>query len=457
MKFNSYLKNLLKLSFPIVLGQIGSVLMGITDMIMLGHIGKSEVAAAGVANQVYFLFMVFGLGTMAVVTPLVASSKSAGKERDCGEILRTGIELGFILSIFLTVVLILISENFYIFQQPEEVTIIAKKYLRIIAVSNIPLFLFVALKQFSDGLSLTKPSMYITIGAVIINIFFNWVFIYGHLTFPAMGAFGAGLATLLSRMLMALALVIYIFRNQLYKGFLPNLVSTFNTRPVIVKILKMGIPSGLQMFMEIAAFTSTSIFVGWLGTEYLAAHQIVLGISALTYTLATGLSVAGSIKIATAFGVGRKDEIIIWSKYTLLTIFIIMSMFGIFLYIFKESIIYLFINENNVVLMAMPILVIAAVFQVFDGLQVAGVSMLRSVEDVNIPTAVTIICYLCIGLPCSYIFAFNLDLGLTGIWLGMLVGILLSTIFLNVRFYILLNQKKNNTYDPILLKTLEVI
>ena len=195
MKFQKQFISFLNLSIPVVLGQVGTVLLGITDMVMLGHVGKDEVAAVGVANQIYFLFMVFGLGILAAITPLVASSKGANRNTECGELLRTGIELGFLVSLILCICLFILTENFHIFNQPAEVNPIAIKYLRMVNISTIPYFLFIAFKQYSEGLSLTRPAMYITLVTVIANAFFNAIFIYGWFSFPPSGALGDGAAT----------------------------------------------------------------------------------------------------------------------------------------------------------------------------------------------------------------------------------------------------------------------
>jgi MATE family multidrug resistance protein len=443
----SYYSDFFKLSIPVILGQIGNVLMGITDMVMLGQVGKNELAAVGVANQIYFLFMVFGLGTMVAVTPMVAASKGADQKRECGELLRTGIELSFIISIALVIFLFLIIENFQIFHQPEEINVIAVKYLRMVNISTIPYLLFIALKQYSDGLQLTKPAMYITLAAVILNGLLNAIFIYGLFSFPPSGALGAGVATLFSKSFMALALVIYVFRNSIYNQFLPELISTFNTRPVIIKMLKIGLPSGLQMFLEISAFTATAVLIGWLGVNYLAAHQILLGILALIYTMAMGFSVAGSIKVAHSRGKEDVEGINFWSKFTFIIVAILLIIAATVMSIFNSEVIRLFVKEQEVVSIASTVFVLMAIFLVFDGIQTTGISLLRSLEDVKIPTYVTLISYLLIGLPLSYIFGFILHMDLPGIWLGLIVAGLISSGFLCIRYFTLLHKMKFKKYE----------
>ncbi|MBX9851475.1 MAG: MATE family efflux transporter [Cytophagaceae bacterium] len=449
MNITTYLKAFLKLSIPVILGQLGSVLMGITDMVMLGHVGKNHIAAVGVANQVYFMFMVFGLGAMAAIAPLVASSKGANQKRECGELLRTGIELSFLISIILCILLFVLIENFHILNQPPEINAIAVGYLRMISISTVPYLLFIALKQYSDGLMLTKPAMYITLFAVILNGLLNAVFIYGLFSFPASGALGAGIATLFSRIFMALALVVYIFRNETYSQFLPNLVSTFNTRPVIMRMLKIGIPSGIQMFFEIAAFTGTAIFVGWLGVNYLAAHQILLGILTLVYTLAVGFSVAGSVKVSHSRGKGDLREVRFWSKFTISIVFMVLLAMSLVMSIFNYEIILLFVKENEVLAIASSTFLVMTIFLVIDGLQVTIIGLLRSIEDVKMPTYVTLTSYIFLGLPLSYVFAFILDFSIVGIWIGLIAGGFLSSVILCFRFFILIKDIKSQNYKEL--------
>jgi multidrug resistance protein, MATE family len=442
-----YFKEIAKLSIPVILAQLGTVLMGVTDMIMLGNYSQTDIAAVGVANQIYFLFSVIGIGAMAALTPLVAKSKGAKNPKECGEYLRTGIEMGFLIGIVLFGILTLITENFYIFNQPEEINIIAVKYLRMINISTVPYLLFIALKQFSDGLSLTKPAMYITLLSVLLNIFLNAVFIYGMFTFPAAGAKGAGVATVFARIFMAFALVVFVFKNNIYKGFLPNLVSTFNTKPVIVKLLKIGVPSGIQMFFEISAFAGTAILVGWLGVRFLAAHQILLGLIALIYTIAVGISVAGSIKVASSIGENQYTSVKKWGRLTFSFVTITMLLIGTSLIFFKTEIIQFFIKDDLILAIASSCFTLMVVFLILDSLQITGISLLRSIEDVKIPTLITIGCYLILGLPLSFVFGFILDYQFIGIWVGLIFAGFFSSLILVIRYFILVSSFKLKKKD----------
>ena len=430
-----------------MLGQVGSVLMGITDTLMLGNVGKEAVAASGVANQIYFLFTVLGMGTIAAMAPMIATAKGAQNDKECGEILRTGIELGFIISVVICLIMFVIGENFEWFHQPAAITTLVKPYLRILTISTVPFMLFLALKQFSDGLSLTKPAMVITLIAVLINVGLNWLLIYGNWSLPALGIKGAAIATLISRILMALMLVIYVFRNSRYTAFMPPLISTFNTFPLIVKILKVGLPGGLQLFFEVGAFAGAALLVGWIGTDELAAHQIVLGLAALTYMMSAGISVSGSIRVGNAFGEGDRLKIKQTGASALLLVGLCMLLSCFLFIVFNEELVRLFIHDEGVVYTAASILLIAGLFQFSDGIQVVALGILRGIEDVNVPTVITLLAYWVIGLPIGYVLGFFFHLGIQGIWIGLLAGLTTSAVLLTFRFYILVDKGKTKVYE----------
>lgn len=430
-----------------MLGQVGTVLMGVSDTIMVGKLGTTELAATGIGNQIYFLFVVIGMGIMAAMAPMIAISRGADNKRECGEILRTGIELSFIISVILCFILIFIAEHFEMFGQPAEVTALARRYIHIIAISTIPLMLFLALKQFSDGLSVTKPAMIITIIGLGVNILFNWILIYGNLSFPAMGVVGAAIATLIARFSMAFMLMIYIFSNKRFQDYLPALISKFNTWPVLVKIFRIGIPGGMQLFFEIGAFSGAAILVGWLGTKELAAHLIALSLAAFTYMAASGISVAGSIRVGVAFGKGEKVIIMNAGKIALFLVATFMSICCAIFILFDVELVKLFINDPAVIPVAAGLVVIAGLFQLSDGIQAVSLGILRGIEDVNVPTLITLFAYWVIGLPVGYLLGFTLGYGVNGIWLGLLCGLSVSAILLTTRFFSLVSSGKTRIYE----------
>lgn len=436
------------------MAQLGTVLLGLTDTIMLGRFGKNELAAAGLSNQIFFLTSVLGIGVMTALTPIVASSKGAKNQRECGEFLRSGIELGVIVGFFTFLALIVLSFNLDILRQSEEVNRLSGRYLRVLASTVFPFYLFLALKHFNDGLSFTRPAMVITFFGVLANVAFNWVFIFGNLTFPEMGTTGAAIATLLTRLLMAGALVIYIFRSQAVKIFLPPLVSTYKTAPVIRKLIKMGLPTGLQIFFEVAAYASVSVFAGWVSLSALAAHQIGLGIIAFCYTIATGFCAAGSVLTGQALGEKQSKfrlKEIGYATMLVSTSFLIVT--SIMLLAFKSDIIKMFTLENEVIDLALKVFGIWVAFQLVNGVQATVIGLLRGIQDVSIPAILTLISYWLIGVPLSLILITGTPTGLNGIWLGLCVGLGLCFLILSGRFFILLKNGSFKTYHAETLET----
>lgn len=433
--------------------------MGLSNTYMVSRVESMDrtvaLGATSITGQIYFLFVVIGMGTLAATAPMIATSKGANNKSECGEILRTGIELSFLISLALCIILFSISENFWIFHQPEEVAVVAKSYMRILTVSTIPLMLFLAVKQFCDGLGLTIPAMTITFVGVFANIFFNWIFIYGNLTFPAMGVEGSAIATLLARTIMALSLIVYVFKSKSIADYLPPLISTFNTWPVLVKIFKVGFPSGLQLFFEMGAYTGAGLLIGLLGPKELAANGIVLTWAALTYMMASGLSVSGSIRVGNAFGQNDRQGILRAGGTALGLVFLLMLFTcGAFIY-YKEELVGVFSNDIEVIALGSTIMIIAGLFQMSDGTQAVALGILRGIEDVNVPTFITLIAYWVIGLPVGYILGLQFDLGIQGVWIGLLLGLSISSIWLNGRFYSIVLSGKFKSYTATKLEKVD--
>lgn len=426
---------------------------------MVGHVSKTALSAVSLANSIYILFLVIGMGTLAATAPMIASSKAAKNNSECGEILRTGIELSFIVSIIISIIMFIIGENIHylnINEENTEVIELVRVYLRVVIVSTIPYMLFLAVKQFGDGLSITKPAMIVTFVGVLFNIGLNYVLMYGKLSFPALGIKGLAIATLTTRTLMALAIIVYIFNHKSFREFLPPLISKFNTWPVLVKIVKVGFPGGLQLFFEVGAFTVAGFFALKLeGSNNIAAHSIAHTLSAITYMLAMGISIAGSILVGQSFGQGDKAKIISTGKSVIVCGLFFMSFWALIFFGFGEQLTKMFNDDPELIQLSKWILIIVGIYQLFDGLQVIGLGILRGIEDVNKPTIITLIAYWLIALPCSYFLGIYLDYKLPGIWIGLMVGLIVSALLLNLRFFRLVSSNKMSEYKATDLKQLD--
>lgn len=427
-----YLNKILTLSYPIVIGQLGIVLMGVADVVMIGRLDSTNLAAAGVANSIYFLITILGIGTLTAISPLVAKAKGETHYEVCGILFRKGLLAAVYLSVFICVVVFFLSDNFESFGQNQEVTSLAKTFLNILNLSTLPLLLFFAAKQFSDGLSYTTPSAVISMAALLLNIFLNWLLIYGNWGMPRLGLAGAGYATLIARIAMAIAMIAYVYYRKQYKDFLKGKAK--HAGKYLLDIFRVGLPSGFQYFFEIGAFSSAAIIIGWIGKNALAAHHIAISLASVTYMVATGISAAGSIAVGDALGRKNRHDIIHSGKAALFIGTLFMAGTALVFVSFNHMIVGLYIDDALVAAITSNLIYIAAMFQLSDGIQCVGLGILRGMADTKIPTLVTIVAYWVIGIPLGYYLAFSAGLGTYGIWYGLSAGLAFSATMLTIRF-----------------------
>jgi len=378
--------------------------------------------------------MIIGIGVSYAVTPLVAIAVGAGKMEDCGVYFRQSLLVNSVFSIIIAIIIYFAADLIQYLDQPEDVQLQAASYMKIIGLSAVPLLLFQSYKQFIEGLSVMRPAMIITLIANLVNAFTNWVLIFGNLGFPALELNGAGWATFASRIFMALLLMGFVMKNKFFKQYDVSFHYRSINLPVIKKILSLGLPSGFQYFFEVGAFAFAVVMVGWLGTAQLAAHQIALNLASISFMAVLGISVAGSIRVGNA--VGMKD-IAETRRAGFTASFIgasIMFCAGIIFILGRNFLPTLYVDDEVVISYASSLLVIAALFQLSDGTQAVGIGVLRGLTDVKIPTAITFVAYWIVGLPVGYLLGFNFEMGVQGVWIGLLLGLTTSAILLTLRF-----------------------
>jgi len=403
---------------------------------MIGQVGATHLAAASLVNGLFFLILIFGIGVSTAVTPLVAIAKGGGNEDNCGIILRQSLLVNLSIAFMLMAASYFMGDLIYYMDQPPEVALLAESYMKIISFSIIPFMVFQTYRQFVEGLSLTTPPMYIAIGANFINAAVNYIFIYGKLGFPRLELDGAGYATLLTRTSMALVLVIYVFSNKSLKKYDPTLrFRNINTR-IIKKILNIGVPSGLQYFFEVSAFSFSAIMIGWIGKNELAAHQIAINLASITYMMILGIGVAGSIRVGTFLGAGDKKNTRKAGLSALGVAMMFMGFFGVVFILFREQLPYLYNHNPEVVEYAVSLIIVAAFFQLSDGVQAVGQNILRGLTDVKIPMILSFISYWLVGVSVGYLLGFHYGMGVVGVWIGLLVGLTVTAIFFTIRFRI---------------------
>lgn len=422
------------LAYPVILSQLGHIMVGVVDTAMVGKIGTLEQAAVALSNGLYMIVLVFGLGISYGVTPLVAEADSAKKDDENRALLKHSIVINTLIGILLFLLLLMISPILNLFNQQKEVVVLAIPFLNVMMLSMIPLCIFSGLKQFIEGLSYTRMAMVITIGASFLNILLNYLMIFGHWGLPAMGIMGACWASFIARVAMAIAMLLYVYYNKAFKIYWQNIDFRTYSKTIIKKILVIGVPSGLQWVFEIGVFSVAVILIGWIGPKAQAAHLITLSLAAITYMMASGLAAATTVRVGNQLGMQSEAGIRTAAFSSLIMVIVFMGIMAITFISLRLYLPTLFTDDQEVINLSASLLVIAAFFQLSDGIQVIALGALRGVKDVKIPTLITFIAYWIIGLPMSYVFAFIFKLNALGVWYGLFLGLTSAAILLFLRF-----------------------
>jgi MATE family multidrug resistance protein len=426
-----------------MLGMLGHTFVAFADNVMVGQLGTAELAAVSLGNSFVFIAMSLGIGFSTAITPLVAEADSANNISQGKNAFKHGLILCTLLSVLLFLIILLLKPLMYYMDQPKEVVELAIPYLNYVALSLIPLIIFQALKQFSDGLSNTKYPMYATILANIINIVLNYLLIFGSFGFPKLGIVGAAIGTLFSRIIMVYFLWMIFKSKDKFRPYITNFNFKKIEQKISAKLFNLGFPSALQMFFEVGIFTAAIWLSGVLGKNPQAANQIALNLSSMTFMVGIGLSVAAMVRVGNQKGLNDFISLrrIAFSIFFLT--FIIEIIFASFFLIFRDWLPTLYIDgdtlvniddNKEVVLIASKLLLVAAFFQIFDGLQVAILGALRGLQDVKIPAFITFISYWIVGFPVSYYLGLYTSLESVGIWIGLFTGLFVASILLYIRF-----------------------
>ncbi len=420
-----------------MLSQLGHVMVGVADSIMVGRLGTIPLAAASLGNSIFAVILMFGIGMSFAVTPLVAAADGEKNYRKSAKVFKHGLYINLVTGAFLFLLTFAGAPVLYLLNQPEEVVLMTIPYLGIIALSLIPFMIFQSFKQFAEGLSFTKNAMFITVASNLVNVGLNYVLIYGKLGFEPMGLVGAGWATFISRVIMAIAMAVYVIKGSKYQRYLKGFRFKGFSKKLVIRMVKLGFPTGMQFVFEVGAFSSAAIMIGWLGAQQLAAHQIAINLASISYMMATGISAAATVRVGNQLGKNDIPNLRLAGFTSFVMGIGFMSITGLIFILGKSFLPGLYINEEEVVNIASSLLVIAAFFQISDGIQVVGLGALRGLEDVRVPTIIAVIAYWLIGLPFGYFLCFELELGARGIWFGLLTGLSMAAIMLSYRFNLL--------------------
>ncbi len=444
-KYKAHYRDNLHLAIPVVISQLGHTLVQTSDTIIVGHFaGTISLAAVSLANSIFVIMLVIGIGISYGITPLIAQHNGRSNYAECGQLLSNSLLINILTGIVLFAVTFFGSQLLlgHLDQTPEVVRQ-ARPFLNLLGLSLIPMLVFNTFKQFAEGLGFTRQAMLISIWGNVLNICLGIIFVKGLFGVSPMGVKGVGYSTLIDRCVMATVMGIYVFKSANFKKYLTHFVITNISRARCLQLLKIGAPVAMQYAFEISAFSAAAVIIGTIGYHEQAAHQVAIGLASITYMMASGLSAAAAIKSGNYFGGNdhhslRQSAI---SSYHIVLVF--MSITALIFAIGNNLLPWIYTTDKIVISIAAQLLIIAALFQLFDGTQVVGLGILRGMGDVNIPTVITFLAYWVVGLPVGYLLGFPLHLGVKGVWYGLVLGLMVSSILLFLRFQFISRKYKN--------------
>ncbi len=447
--FSTYTKEFsynFKLAYPVIVGMLGHTLIGIVDNYMVGNLGSTELAAVSLGNSFIFIALSIGIGFSTAITPIIAEADAEKNEKKIRTSFHHGLFLCTILGVILFIFTVLSKQLMYFMDQPEAVVSLAAPYIDWVAFSLIPVIIYQGYKQFADGLASTKYSMYAIFMANVVHIFFNYVLIYGFWFFPKLGILGAALGTVISRIMMVVFMHYLLKYDSEIKKYFKNFAFKEIKKSVLKKIIDLGFPSAMQMLFEVTLFTAAIWLSGSLGKNSQAANQIALIMASTTFMFAMGLSVTAMIRISYQKGLQDYQNLIVASKSIFLMAILAETLFAIIFVVFHNYLPHLFLNMSDpsqaidnqeIIMITSKLLLVAAVFQISDGVQVVVLGALRGLQDVKIPMYITFFAYWIVGFPVSYYLGKHTDWKATGVWIGLLAGLTTAAILLYIRFHIL--------------------
>lgn len=428
------IREILRIGLPIMLGQACVIILAFADNIMIGWHSVDELAASSFVNNVMNLFILTELGFATGMTPMIGADNGTGNIKGIGITVKNGLMtngiIGGISIILLTIIYFCLDH----FGQAPELMPYIKPYFAIIGISTLFALGFNVLKQFTDGICRPMISMTLLMIGNLLNIFGNWVLIYGKLGFPEMGLTGAGISTLVSRALILLVFIVFIFKSKKMNEYARAIKEALLSRGEMKTVFKMGYPVGIQMALESSTFTFAAVMAGWLGVIQLAAHQVVITISQLFFLMMQGLSFAVSILVSNAFG--RKDlgSVREYARKGYFMTLGISATLSVLLYCFRYQAAGIFTDSPEVSAMAVSLFFLLFAYQFGDGLQLCFANVLRGIQDVKPIMYAAFVSYYIIAIPSAYVLGFKTSLGIHGIWLGFPIGLTLAGIFFYARY-----------------------
>lgn len=428
-------KDLIRLGLPIMLGQLCIIVLSFADTMMVGRCGTPELAAAGFVNNIFNLVIVFSTGFSYGLTPVVGGMYGKGEIHAAGGIFKNSLVVNGLAGLLLTVLMGLLYMHLHLLGQPSELMPLIRPYYLILLASLVFVLIFNAFKQFFEGITDVMIPMFILMAGNLLNIFGNWLLIYGKWGFPELGLMGAGVATLISRIMMPVAALAVFLITDRYRDYRKGFNDNHITRAHLNLLNKLGMPVGLQMGMETAAFSLSTVMVGWIGTVALAAHQIMMTVGQLGFMLYYGMAAAVAVKVSNYKGAGDYTAVRSSVKSGFQLVLFMVVAVSLLMLCMRRNIGYIFTDSAAVATAVAQIIIPFVIYQFGDGMQCIYANALRGISDVKMVSIYAFIAYFLISLPSAYLFAFTFDMGLVGIWLSFPLGLTSAGLMFRRRFF----------------------
>jgi MATE family, multidrug efflux pump len=428
-------RDTLRLAIPVVVTHLGYMAMTTVDTIMVGRLGAVPLSVAALGHGLSMTPLLIAMGFLMGLDPVVAQAFGAGRKRDCGRAMRHGMLLALFLTVPVTLVLLQSEHLFQLFRQSPELWAPAAGFVDAINWGIFPFLGYTALRQFLQGIGVVKPGMYIVLAANVLNFFANWILVFGNFGAPALGASGAAWATTISRWAMFFGLAAYVFGKRWMREYAVAAPRGPVDWQLVRRLVRLGGPVGMQLGMEIGIFAGALMLMGWFGTVPLAAHQIAINLCSVSFMVPLGFSATAAIRVGQALG---RDDVPGARRAALAAYacgLAFMSCSALTFAFFAETLVRVYTADTAVVLLGAQLLLVGAVFQLFDGGQTIGIGALRGAADTRVPMFVTIVAYWGLGLPIGYLSAFHLGAGPRGLWYGLTAGLATVALTLAYRFY----------------------
>lgn len=448
-KYTTHYRSLTALGAPIIIGQIGTIILGFADTLMIGHHSTQELAAAAFVNTMFTLALIFSMGFSYGLTPVVGSLYGKGESDKIGENVKNALAANTVLALVVAIPLVLLYYNLGNMGQPEELIPLMGPYLIVLLISLPFACWFNVFKQFADGITDTRTPMWILIAGNLLNIIGNYLLIYGKCGLPEMGLLGAGISTMLSRIIMLIIFAGLFFFSRMYKEYRHGFIKGHFNKADFGHLNRLGWPLATQMGMETAAFSLSSIMVGWIGTTALAAHQVMLTISQFFYMIYYGMAAAAAIRISYFNGQRDYEGARLSANACFHLILLIAVCISIPVFLCRNEIGFIFTDSDNVCLLVAQCIIPLIVYQFGDGLQCTFANALRGMSDVKPLVYIAFLAYFIISLPLGYLLGFVLKMGLLGIWFAFPFGLTTAGILYYLFFRRRLNvlQKYNRAHE----------